>query len=148
MYNFDYIAHFIISDNSNDISKYSHLLIGLPFEQIKKGEERYNKSGGKLNRKASLSYLKWRLHVEDEASSEQKPLDEVVFKCIRQIDNQKPLFRELHGLGADVAIELALRPDNSYAVLTLSPKLTEKLSENGIQLHLCFIVPPATLKGS
>ena len=146
MYHFDYRAKFIISDKNLDLGNYATLLTGFPFEEIKKGKELYDKSGNKLNRKAYLSsLLQWRLHPEDEVSSEQKPLSEIVFECIRQIEGQKSLFQELRGLDAGIRIEVALHRPFSYSVFTLSPKLTEQLSANGIELNLCFVVPPGRL---
>ena len=145
MYQFDYTAHFTISDKNIDLSKYATLLTGFPLKEIKKGEDLFDLSGNKLNRKAYLSYLQWRLHLESEVSSEQKPLDEVVLDFMRQIEGQKILFRELRSLGTEFAIEIAVRPQTSYSVLTLSPRLTEHLSMNGIELNLCFVVPPGRL---
>lgn len=145
MYNFDYRADFIISDSSSDLSKYASLLVGLPFVQVKKGEERYTRSGEKLNRKASLSYLEWRLHPEEELSSAHRSLEEVLFDFIRQIENKGTLVDELRGSGAEMSLEIAVRPHESYSVLTLTPTLTEALSKNGLQVYLCLVVPPGRL---
>jgi hypothetical protein len=145
MYNFDYRVHFIVSHKSSDLSKYTNLIKGLPFEQITNGDDRYNKFGKKLNRKANLSYLKWRLHTEEEVSSEHQPLDKVIFSCINQISNQQALIDEIHSLDVEMAIEIAVRPHDSYSVITITPKLFESLSKNGIQIDMCFVVPPGRL---
>ena len=145
MYYFDYRAQFNITHPTNMLADFAGVLPQLPRVHIKRGDERRDKTGKLLGRKAKASYLSWRLHNEMEVSSKTRSIDKVLLMFFQRLNRKRQILKRLLLTGGSAAIEIALRPSNSYSVCILNPKLLRRFVELGVELDICVVVPPGRL---
>jgi hypothetical protein len=139
MYEFIYRAQFNVIHPKRSLRALTHLLKRSPSTEITKGDLQ------KTGRPAKVSCISWLLHAGEEISSDELPLDIAITKLLVEVSKGKAKLRAALRDGGQAAIEVAIRPETSYSVASLSPVLFSKLHDMQIGLDICCVVPSGRL---
>jgi hypothetical protein len=144
MYDFTYLAKLDITHPDESLDALNGLF-PWQLEHCTQGDQRYDKHGNSLGRKAPLSLISWRLHKESIVKSDERPLEELLLGCLESIKSREEKIVAITANRGTVQIEIAIRPAQGYCVLVLPADITAQLGRLGIQIAVCVVVPPGKL---
>ncbi len=139
MFDFEYQAHFCITHPDNSLDRVLKLFEEPPAIYVKPGDSLHDEFGEPSDRVAKEWYACWRLHPEDVALSNQRPLPEMIERLVQSLAKDKEVMTSIKSSRATGAVRISLRPEYSYSGFKLEPDLLVQLGSFGIELNLGII---------